>query len=117
MFEKFALNLAIPFVFRQLRKFGERIDWSKVEHDLEKRVKDLMPGEVFDDTAADLLSSAMHTIKRALGQEDTLKDVIGLLFDEKWEAALDMLKGIALHSIGLAENGDEKVKEMFSNIV
>lgn len=46
------LQLVKWFVERQLIKWGQALDWALVKADLVARVKDLLPGDQFDDVAA-----------------------------------------------------------------
>jgi hypothetical protein len=52
MLDAFVLQIVKWFVERQMLKWGKALDWTLVKKDLEERVKSLVPGTQFDDTAA-----------------------------------------------------------------
>jgi hypothetical protein len=100
----FILRLVIPLVIslvlRQLEKFGEAIDWSKVKADVEPRVRKIVPGTILDDAAVTFILGIISAFETTLKDED-LKIVLELLAKKDYLAAGQKLIDIIKESLGL----------------
>lgn len=52
----FLLQAVTYFVFRQIKKYAESIDWNLVKADAMIRIAQIVPGEQFDGAAKTLVS-------------------------------------------------------------
>jgi len=55
-FQIFLLQAVTYFIFRQLKKYAEEIDWRMVKADAMIRIAQLMPGDEFDGLAKAMVS-------------------------------------------------------------
>ena len=91
MLLKFALNLVIGFVLRQVAKWQEGVDFSKVKADLDERVKALVPGAFFDDEAIYLVNNAIDVIAAILANTTELKVILDLVAGGDFKGGFDVL--------------------------
>ena len=96
MLERWALNLVIAFIMRQLAKFGQTIDWAKVKADLDERVRALVPGTWFDDEVVALVNMVLDRCAEVLAHGAAIEALLKLLADQKWDEALQALKALLL---------------------
>jgi hypothetical protein len=87
----FILRLVLTFVVRQLAKFQQTIKWDLVKADVEKRIRDLIPGDWFDDYAVVVAFIAIDTVADMMDDEAEWTALITLLSQKKFTEALDML--------------------------
>lgn len=88
--------MAVSFVTRQVQKFADTVDVTKVKADLDLRIRALVPGEFFDDEACNIVNRAVDI---ALGfikgdvDDRCAKLMAEGKFQEALELAIDYVKG------------------------
>lgn len=87
----FLVPIAIKFAMRQARKFGASLDLAKVRADLETRVKDLVPGEMWDEAATKLADKLFQIIAGFL-TTDILEKLAEEAFEKDYSGMLEDLK-------------------------
>lgn len=92
MFQKWLIQAAIAFVLRQLTKWGQSIDWVKIKIDLELRVKQLLPGEMFDDEAVKIAFAVVDLFAGILADAAAIEKIVNLVMAGKMAEALEALK-------------------------
>lgn len=92
----FVVSILISFIVRQIDKFQKGIDFALLEKDLNERVRALIPGTFFDDEAVALVGIVLRWVKQVLGEKDNMKDLLHLLADKKFDAAVALLKKLVL---------------------
>jgi len=65
----------VTFVVRQLAKFFESSNFDKIREDLEIRLRDLIPGEMFDDAAIKMMDVILDTIQKFLQEPMEAKNI------------------------------------------
>lgn len=111
MIERLVAKAIISFILGQLEKFKASLDWGKIQADLDKHVRDLVPGTWFDDAAVKFVDSIFGSIRSILEQGDHIKSLLELLAAKKYDEALAALKYLLLGQIGhlvAFEASDEK---------
>lgn len=89
----FVVNLLISFVMKQLHQFEAKIDWAKVQADIEVRIKTILPAPLC--AAADqLIGLVISALKAALSDESSLKQLMTLIAGEKWADAIALIEKI-----------------------
>lgn len=96
MLERIVLPLVISFVVRQLEKFKESIDWEKVKHDLDIRIKEIVPGSWFDDEACAVGHAAVGMIQGVLSKSSDIKKLLEMLAGKKYDQAIAFIKELIL---------------------
>lgn len=84
-------TMAITFVIRQLHKYGEDTDWELVKADADARIRDLVPGEMFDDFCAAFLLKVIDLCAAFLKDEENMKEIAMELAEGKFQEAIDTL--------------------------
>lgn len=92
MFQHWLIGVALAFVMRQVRKFGETTDWVKVKADMIARVRDIVPGTWFDDEAAAVCSQLVDAVQALLVDKAVQEKLAELLAKEQWAEAGETLK-------------------------
>lgn len=112
------LNIAVPFIFNRIIEFKDSVDWDKVESDLDKYVREFLPGTWFDDAAAKIAKDVFHKIRTSFIDEASLKRLIKILLNGKFEDAMKLVRDTVLSNIGMyaATDSDEKVMHIFANL-
>lgn len=64
------------FVVRQLGKYLESADFEKIRADLEIRLRDLIPGTMFDDAVISLMDIVIATIKKLMEAPMEAKNIL-----------------------------------------
>lgn len=115
--EKMALNLALPFILRQIDKFQGQINWDQIEKDLESKMKGHVPSWL-ESSVIEVVKFIVIAVKNSLSQADALNKIIQLLAAKDLPGALMELKVLVLSSVkidqSLAASDVDKVKELFS---
>lgn len=96
MFQKIIINLVIAFILRQIKKFGETVNWDLVKADLDKRIADILPGTWIDAEAVTVANYVFDACKAALGATDNLKSIMVHLANEDWPGAIAAVKDLLL---------------------
>jgi hypothetical protein len=96
MVQRLVVSLVISFILRQVGKFKSDTDWRKIKADLDKRVRDLLPGTWLDDEGVLLCRSIVEVAQVVLSSDDKLQRVLELIADSKWDAAFAVLKDLIL---------------------
>ncbi len=97
------VSIVISFVLRQIAKFTTKIDWKKLEADLDERIRKIFPIAWFDEDAIALVNTTMEIIKKVLGESDQLKEILELLAEEKFTTAVQVLIKLIKSEIGTME--------------
>jgi len=85
------IDMAITFIIRQVDKFAEQVDWTKVKADLDTRVRDLIPGDFVDEFAVAILNKTVDIVSVLLKDEEMMTKLVALLREKKYaEAALSL---------------------------
>ena len=100
MIERLVVKAIISFVLGQIEKLKGSLDWVKLKADLEKHVRDLVPGTWFDDLAVQMVDSVFDGLKGVLDQGDNIKHLLELLAAKQYIEAMEVLKGLLLGAIG-----------------
>ncbi len=66
-------------------------------------MRDLVPGTWFDDEAVALVHTILGPIEAALGDTEKQGELLGLLSEEKWSDAAQLLKDFAIDHIQVAD--------------
>jgi hypothetical protein len=117
MIEKLVAHAIISFILGQLEKLKGQIDWDQLKAKLDQHVRDLVPGTWFDDAAVKFCDSIFAALRGVLDSGDTIKSLLELLAEQKYDEALAMLKDLLLGQIGhmVAMEGKEaSFKEMLA---
>lgn len=96
----FIVDMAVSFALRQVQKFADKTDWSKVKADLAVRVRDLVPGEFFDTEAAAASNAAIELVEKFL-KGDTDEKVVKLIVAGKLKEAGAELVTFVRNELGL----------------
>ncbi len=94
--EQWIAQAALSFAIRQLAKYGDETDWSLVRKDFDIRVRDLVPGDWFDDQASEVASEIISAVERALKNTKTLKIIGDLAIEGKTAEAIARLRDYLL---------------------
>lgn len=100
MIKRLVIKAMISFIIGQIEKLNGVINWEKLKADLEKHIRDLVPGTWFDDAAVKFVDMVFDSIRSVLEQGDTIKHLMQLLADKKFDEALALLKDLLLGKIG-----------------
>jgi len=98
MVQKWILSLAVSFFMRQLARWQDEIDWALVKEDLDTRIRALVPGEWFDQTAVDVIHTLVDVAASVLSATETLRAVIDLLANKDFQGAWTTLRQLILDS-------------------
>lgn len=96
MLKNWLIQAAIAFALRQLAKWQGGIDWAKVKADLSARVRDLIPGEMFDGVAVKMVESVVDMLAAALGDQKEIDNIVNLLMAGKIPEAMLALKDLII---------------------
>jgi hypothetical protein len=97
MLKSWLIKAAIAFALRQLAKWKDGINWETVKADLEARIRDLVPGELFDDEAAKMVRSVVDMIAGLLGDQAAITNIIALVIAGKMAEAMEALKDLIIN--------------------
>lgn len=92
MFQSWLIQTGIIFVVRQAAQFGLSLDWSRMKHDWQQRVRKVVPGEIADDFFAGLAGSVLDAAHNVLHGGEKLGDLVKLAQDGKYTEACELLK-------------------------
>lgn len=92
MIKSWLIQAAIAFAMRQLAKWQGAIDWAKVKVDAAIRVRELVPGILFDEMAVKLVDSVIDMIAAVLADQADIAKIVALLVDGKMSEAMEALK-------------------------
>lgn len=116
IFQKWLVSAVISFVIRQLEQFGEDTDWDTVAGDLDKRVRDLIPGSWFDDKAAALCNSLLKACEEGLKHPKTVGSILDLLAEGKHSEAAERLKMYLMKAWKPADEKDQYARSLLENV-
>lgn len=72
------VEMVVNFLLRQVKKWGEQLDWAKVKADAEARIRAVLPDWV-EGAAVDVALGALEVCKYVLGDAADLKRIVDLL--------------------------------------
>ena len=84
-------TMAITFVVRQVDKYAEEADWAKIKADADARIRDLVPGDMFDDFCAAFLLKVLDLCEDFLKDEENMKLLLTKLAEGNFQDAIDLL--------------------------
>lgn len=84
-------TMAITFVIRQINKFGEATDWTKVKADADARIRDLVPGTFFDEFAVAFLNKVIDLAAEMTKDEEAMKQLAMLIAEGKLQDAINFM--------------------------
>lgn len=96
MLQQWLIQAAIAFALRQLAKWQGAIDWDKVKADLAVRLRDLVPGKMFDEMAIKLLNSVVDLLASVLSDQAEISKVVQLLVAGKVAEAMEVIKQLII---------------------
>jgi len=96
MLRRWIVSLVIGFIVRQIGQWRDGIDWAKVREDAEARIRALIPGEWFDDTAVSIVMTLIDAAEAVLSASKELEVIIALAADGKYQEAWDKLRQLIL---------------------
>lgn len=96
MLDRWIVNLVIMFVLRQISTFQNGIDWTLVRADADARIRQLMPGQIFDDAAAAVVLSLIDGVEFVLGAQGDLQAILHLLSSGDYQGAGEALKRLLI---------------------
>lgn len=82
----FLVPIAVNFAIRQLEKFGQGLDMAILRKDFETRVRDLVPGTVWDEASV-ALSDKIFNIFAELFTSEVIGSTVQDLLDKKYAEA------------------------------
>lgn len=88
MIEAWVIDLGIRFALRQLAKFGAETDWIKVRGDAQTRIRQIVPGTVFDDVTAQCVDALLDGLRTVLEKPGQLGAMLSRLANADWSGAL-----------------------------
>ena len=94
----FLVPIAVSFAVRQSQKFGKSLDMVKLRADFETRVRDLVPGSIWDDAAV-ALTDKVFAIFADLFTSDVLEETSQDLVAGKFAEALAHVEAYVLAKI------------------
>jgi len=103
------LQVVIKFALKQVAKWQNSIDWAKVKGNVEKFVREEMPGEILDDEAVELCFSVLDAVAAALSASEDLEKIVKLCVDGKLEEAWQVLRELILKSWAPISGPEQKV--------
>lgn len=115
MLERWAISLAISFVMRQLAKFLESINWETVKVDLEKRIRDLVPGTWFDSEAVAAAMALVDAVAAVMSAQSEIEQILKHLADQKWQEAWEVLRDLILKQWQPQTSAEQKVMKFVSD--
>ena len=84
-------TMAITFAVRQLAKFGENTVWDKVKADADVRIRDLVPGEFFDEFAVAFLRKVLDLGKDMMVDKDNMARLLTMIAEGKLNEAINFM--------------------------
>lgn len=84
-------TLVITFAVRQLAKFGEQTDWAKVRVDMDARIRDLIPGEFFDEFVVAFMNKVLDLIVEMMKDQNATKTLFTMIAEKKFNEAINYL--------------------------
>ena len=97
MLPNWVVGLVIGFVVRQIKKYGEDLNWSEVKADLDVALRASLP-DFIEDAAVELAFGAVDIFKGVLLSDD-LKAIAEKLLLGDVASALTILKDVILRLI------------------
>jgi hypothetical protein len=97
----FLFPIIIGFVARQITKFGDKTDWSKIKSDAAVRVSDLVPGDWFDDEAVSAVCFLIDKVSSVLHNAEAITNMVAALFDKDWQTAVSILRKTVCENFGV----------------
>lgn len=116
MLERWVIGMVISFVLRQVAKFKHDIDWAKVKADVDVRVRELIPGDWFDDEAVLAVNVVLDMVVAALSAQEDLERLLTLLAASDWQGAALALKELLLKVWSPAPEASSKVKKLHAAV-
>ena len=96
---QFILSNVLTFVLRQIEQYGADTNWPLLKADAEPRVRKLVPGTWFDDSAVSLVNAAIDAAAIAAGKAGGLKPVLELVAAGDWLKAKAALKQMMMSTL------------------
>lgn len=68
------LQFLASFIVRQFQKYGERLDWNLIKLDFAKRIRALVPGTDYDDTAVFMVNVLIDLVVELFKQHGKIEE-------------------------------------------
>lgn len=89
---KIVLNFVVAQIIKAIVKFDKQFDWDKLKNNLESKIRDIVPGYLFDDAVAALVGKIIASCDLILDFTDIIKNVIESVANQDFEGARIKLK-------------------------
>lgn len=86
------VGIAISFVLKEALAQNDNLDAGALKAKFEPKVRDLVPGEAFDDTCVAAVNTVIDLTVAALKDDALITKVVGLVQEGKHDAAGQELK-------------------------
>jgi hypothetical protein len=94
------IGMVASFVTRQVQKFADDLDISKVKADLDVRVRALVPGDFLDEEACNLTNQATDIVYGFI-KGDTDDRCVKLMVEGKYAEAMALALAYAKAQLGV----------------
>lgn len=85
------LAILIPFIIKQIDKFGHETDWAKIKADANLKIKEIVPGEMFDNVVCELVDKVVDSTAAFLQDEVEMKKIVGMCQNKQFLPAIEEL--------------------------
>lgn len=89
------------FALRQLGKHGPSTDWQKVKADWDPRIRQIMPGDEYDDEACQVAHGLLDAIACAANHATDIEALAKLVEAKDYDAARVYLVGLIKSKVPL----------------
>lgn len=96
MLDRWLIILVINFVLRQLAKVSGTVDWANIKAEMDKAVRDFLPGTWFDDEGVAIADALLARVQAVLSNSDAIKHILELLAAQDYTGAFLALKDLLL---------------------
>lgn len=95
---RWLINFVLGYLLEQIVKWRSDFDWDKFQAGAEAKVRDAIPGEIFDDVAVAVVRVAIKAARVVLDDKKNLSLVVAQITKGDWAGALvalrQMIEGI-----------------------
>lgn len=102
--QKMLMGFMLSYVMKQLEKLEQKIDWAKIEKELDDHIRLFFPVKFLDDEMIGFMAIIFQDMQHVLANEDALKNIIALMIQEQWEDALQAFRILLLQEFSKVPN-------------
>lgn len=113
MLQSWIINIVVAFILRQWVKFGNSIDFAKVEADMVKRLTDILPSWL-DAEGVAVVKALVAGAAAVAANTAAIDNILRLAAAEKWAEALNALKNLLLGAWVPVDAAGLKAKAMLA---